>query len=236
MTKLSRQKERRMLTRKTLKWSLTWERVAPGIHPLAKHQKQSPSHSRHHRRKVNSQPDRHSPKRQRMLRVEANLVKFQLTFLVSRTRSSRNQRSSKDLPKSLKTCNLLQSLKGVSVRMNQLRTAARHRISCWPSRHVVDKQVNSKVRSLANLKAQKSHRLNWRFKRSQSPLKSHLKNNRASQHHGWEEGHGKVRESCWMSLNHSNGVHSKTKEKVCPTQTVVYLYILLQKCFNDPIQ
>ena len=127
-----------------------------------------------------------------MLRVEANLVKFLSTFLVSRTRSSRNQRSSKDLPKSPKTCNLPQSLKEVSVRTNQLRTAARHRISCWPSRHVVGKQVNSKVRSLANLKAQKSHRLNWRFKRS--PLKSHLKNNRASQHHGGEEDHGKVRE------------------------------------------
>ena len=196
MTKLSRQKERRTLILKTLKWSLTWERVVPRIQALAKHQKQSPSHSRHHRRKVNSQPDRHSPKRQRMLRVEVNLVKFQLTFLVLRIRSSRNQRSSKDLPKSPKTCNLPQLLKEVSVRMNQLRTAARHRTSCWPSRHEVGKPVNSKVRSLANLKAQKSHRLNWRFKRSQSPLKSHLKNNRALQHHGGEEGHGKVLESC----------------------------------------
>ena len=131
-----------------------------------------------------------------MLKLMANLVKFRLTFLVLRTRSSRNQKSSKDLPKNRKTYNQLQSSKGVSVRTNQLRTAARHRISCWPSRHVVGKQVNSKVRSLANLKAQKSHRLNWRFKRSQSPLKSHLKNNRALQHHGGEEGHGKVRESC----------------------------------------
>ena len=131
-----------------------------------------------------------------MQEEEARTAKSQLTSSVLPIRSSKSPKSNRDLLKSKKISNLLQSLNGVYVRMSLLRTAVRPKISFCQSRHVADKQASSKVKSQASPKARRSHRLNWRFKRSQSPLKSHLKNNRALQHHGGEEGHGKVLESC----------------------------------------
>ena len=72
--------------------------------------------------------------------------------------------------------------------MSLLRTAARPRINYCQSRPVAGKQVNSKVKSLASPKAQRSHRLNWRFKRILSPLRSHLINSQAPRHLEGEAG------------------------------------------------
>ena len=116
------------------------------------------------------------------------MAKSLLTFSVLPIRSSKSPKSNRDLPKSKKICNLPRSSNGVFVRMSLQRTAARPRINYCQSRHVAGKQVNSKVKSLASPKAQRSHRLNWRFKRNLNPLRSHLINSQAPRHPEGEAG------------------------------------------------
>ena len=133
-----------------------------------------------------------------MQEEEARMAKSLLTSSVLPIRSSKSPKSNRDLPKSKKISNLLQSLKGVFVRMSLLRTAARHRINYCQSRHVAGKQVNSKVKSLASPKAQRSRRLNWRFKRNLNPLKSHLINSQAPQHLEDGSGPGRAHDQRWL--------------------------------------
>ena len=127
-----------------------------------------------------------------MQEEEARTAKSQLTSSVLPIRSSKSPKSNRDLLKSKKISNLLQSLNGVFVRMSLLKTAVRPKISFCQSRHVADKQASSKVKSQASQKARRYRRLNWRFKRNLNPLKSHLINSQAPQHLEGEAGPGKA--------------------------------------------
>ena len=189
VTNLSRRKARgRTLIPIILRQSLTRGQVDSRIHLWAKRRRQLQSYCRRLPRKPNSLQNLHNPKKLRMREEEARMVKSLLTSQVSPIRSSRSPKSNRDLLKSKKISNLQPSLNGVFVRMSLLRTAAKPRINYCQSRHVADKQVNSKVKSQASPKVQRSHRLNWLFKINLNPTRSHLINSQAPQHLEGEAG------------------------------------------------
>ena len=151
------------------------------------------------------------------------MAKFLQTSLVLPIRSSKNPKSNRDLPKSKKISKPLRLLNGVFVKTSLLRTAARPRISYCQLRHVVGKQVNSRVKSPASPRALKSHRLNWRFKRRQ--LKSHLINSQALQLLEGEAGPGKAHDLRRLLFRLSDRAAYSQGTKLYYTKSIVYLDI-----------
>ena len=151
------------------------------------------------------------------------MAKFLQTSLVLPIRSSKNPKSNRDLPKSKKISKPLQLLNGVFVKTSLLRTVARLRISYCQLRHVVGKQVNSRVKSPSSPRALKYHRLNWRFKRN--PLKSHLINSQALQLLEGEAGPGRAHDLRRLLFRLSDRAAYSQGTKLYYTKSIVYLDI-----------